>query len=263
MTARLAIIVLALACAACATGGDVSLLQAPIPMGSTITPPERSLPAVQRFPVKVAANSWTLANAMAGMGYSAEQAAERERAVQDTLGRVRGYFETDGLFPTAQIVITPGRPQVTSGAEAQLVGGISVSKSVQSWSYTFNVEDWENAARPALSLSGRVEVVGTLKISFGEIQRRVQEWSLATSRRGIQNVFADLVENLERNRAQLADLRGRYIAWRGQLAPADATSRRDRIRRVEELLAEAARLNPGGSELGALRRRLDALKRAP
>ena len=263
MTARLAAVLAAVVCAACATAGDVSLLHAPIPMGSMITPPERSLPAVSRFPVKVAANSWTLANTMVGMGYTSEQAAERERAVAETIERVRGYFETDGLFPTAQIVITPGRPQMTTGAEAQLVGGISVSKSVQSWSYTFNVEDWENAARPALSLSGRVEVVGTLKISFDDIQRRVEEWSLATSRRGIQNVFADLIETLDRNRAQLADLRGRYVASRGKPAPAEAASRPDRIRRVEELLAEAERLNPGGPELPALRRRLDAVKRAP
>lgn len=263
MSARIATIVAAFVCAGCATAGDTSLLTAPIPAGSTITPAEKPFPPVQRFPVKVTAGSWAVVSSVAGMGLGGEAPGDRQRVVEDTLGRVRGYFESDGAFPVGQLVVTPGRPRITSGAEAQLVGGTSVSKSVQTWSYTFTVEDWENQARPALSVSGSVEVVGTLKISFDELRQRVQEWSLATLRRGVQNVLVDLVETLDRRRPQLAELNTRYAAWRGRTPPAAAAaSRRERIRRVEDLLIEAERLNPGGAELADLRRRLDRVKPA-
>ena len=89
----------------------------------------------------------------------------------------------------------------------------------------------------------------------------IREWTRAASKRGVQNTLVDLIETLDRNRSQLAELSSRYVAWRGKTTTAvAATSRRERIRKVEELLAEAERLNPGGTELAALRRRLEAVK---
>ena len=263
MTARFAAVLAAFVCAACATAGDVALLTS-VPLGSNIAPPEKAFPAVPKFPVKVAHTSWTSVSNLSALGVSAEDVGSHERIAQELLNRARQYFETEGDLPTARISMTPARPQFSSGAEVPTFGpSTSASKSVQRWNYSFTVEDWENPARAALTLSGTLEVVATIKITFEEMRTKLPEWTRATYKRGLQNSLVELVETLDRNRGDLAGLGARYVAWRGKTPPAEVASRRDRIRRVEELLVEAERLNPGGPELAVLRRRLDAIKRGP
>ena len=259
LASRLAWALAGLLAAGCATAGDASLL-ASVPPGRHINPPERSFPAASRLPLRVAYDSWTsLASVGSGMGGDAAGGAGS--IAPESIERARQYFQAEGDFPTLRITVALARPQMSSGAEAQLVGGVSASRVALSVHYTVTVEDWENPARAALERRGTAEVTGTLRIGFDEIRTAVAAWTRAVYQRGVHNALVDVVDMLDRSRAELATLAGRYAAWRGRGPQPVAASRLERIRRVEQLLDEAERLVPGGAEAASLRQRLDAIKR--
>jgi len=212
--------VAAFVAAGCATVGDSSLLGS-TEMGTTIAPPERSFPAVQRFPLKVSYESWESITQIALVGVKADERAKRLGLVEPSLRRVRDLFHTDGDFPLARVNVTFSQPEMKSAAEAEFLGPVvSAVRATQSWSYTVTVEDWENPTQPALRMTGTQEILATLKqyasASNEWGQPAIAAWTHAWQRRGLHNLLVDLVDKLEAKRADLTRLGARYAAWRGQ-----------------------------------------------
>jgi S1-C subfamily serine protease len=206
--------------AGCATVGDAGLLGA-TPMGTTIAPPERSFPAVQRFPLKVSYESWESISQLALVGVKADERAKRQGLVEPSLRRVRDLFPTDGDFPLARVTVTFSEPEMQTAAHAEFIGPVvSATRARQAWSYTVTVEDWENPAQPVLRLTGTQEILATLKhhaSASNEWGRPgIAAWTHAWQSRGLHNTLVDLVHQLEGKRADLAALGARYAAWRGQ-----------------------------------------------
>jgi S1-C subfamily serine protease len=217
---ELLLAVAAFLAAGCATVGDSSLLDS-TQMGTTIAPPERSFPAVRRFPLKVAYESWESITQIALVGVKADERAKRLGLVEPSLRRVQDLFHNDGDYPLARVTVTFSEPEMKTAAHAEFVGPVvSAAQATQSWSYTVTVEDWENPAQPALRLTGTQEVRATLKhyasASNDWGRAGFTAWTHAWQSRGLHNLLVDVVDKLEAKRAELTALGARYAAWRAQ-----------------------------------------------